>query len=295
MRPVRVAAIQARPRSRTFEEMMAGGDVEHAIELLDQATAPGVDIVCFPELCPMRGEDEMREKAREAGVYLICGLREDVPGAAYNTATLIGPDGKLIGRQRKVFPTAIELSRGIVPGHGYQAFQTEVGRIGMIVCADLPFSRQGIVELKRRGAEIVFNPSWWFALGAAYPATIIGRHLEYGIPIFGVDMAKCSLGEHTAGGFRKMFPEAGGYTTAAVPPPCGTLDELAAWFRTEPGGANSAAGFATSLGEDEGVLHVTLDLEAVRNFPGYYFSENAPRLARRELDLLGPEDESLET
>ncbi|MHB8619773.1 MAG: carbon-nitrogen hydrolase family protein [Chloroflexota bacterium] len=283
MNPVRVAAVQAKPRSHTFEEMMAGGDVAHAVELFKQAIASPVDIVCFPELYPMRGERELRAMAARAGVHVICGLREERGEVAYNTATLIGPNGDLIGRQRKVFPTAIEVSRGIVPGDRYEVFETTLGRIGMIICADLPFSRRGIVELCRQRADLVFNPSWWFALGEAYPASIIGRHLEYGVPIFGVDIAQCALAVKDEQGVHTLFPEAGGYTTVAIPPPCRTLDELGEWFRNKSGGSNSMAGFVSSLKEGEDILYATVDVEMTRAFPGYFYSESAPSLAEAEL------------
>lgn len=280
---VHVAAIQARPQSQTFQELMEGGDVRHALELVDQAAATETDIVCFPELYPARGEAELQRKAREVGVSIICGLREETGEAAYNTATLIDAEGEIVGRQRKVFPTAIEVSRGIVPGERYQVFPTPLGNIGMIICADLPFSRRGIIQLKRQGADIVFNPSWWFALGEAYPASIIGRHLEYGLPIFGVDIARYALADVGEEGTRTIFPPAGGYTTATITPPCRTVDELGEWFRSKPGGVNAMSDFVTTLGEDEGILHATVDIGAVRHFPGYYFSEMAAAVTAAEL------------
>jgi predicted amidohydrolase len=298
---VRVAAIQARPQSETFDDLMDGADVPHALELLDRATSEEVDIVCFPELYPMRGEAELRRKARQAGVFVVCGIREEEVGqarpgdvCAYNTATLIDPDGGIVGRQRKVFPTAFEVAGGIVPGEGYRVFRTPLGNIGMIVCADLPFSRRGIVELKRGGADIVFNPSWWFALGEAYPASVIGRHLEYGLPIFGVDIARYALsrrGESHSPAeslspeddVRIIFPSAGGYTTATITPPCRTVEELGDWFRTKPGGINAMSDFVMTLGEDEDILRATVDIEAVRQFPGYYFSEQAAAVTAADL------------
>jgi predicted amidohydrolase len=259
-RYVRVAAIQALPQSETLEELMDGRDVPHALDLLDRT----------------RGEEELRRRAREAGVYVICGLREDIGnGQAYNTATVIDDRGEIAGRQRKVFPTAIEVTGGIVSGDSYPVFTTPLGRIGVIICADLPFSRRGITELKRQNVDIIFNPSWWFALGEAYPASVIGRHLEYGMPIFGVDIARHALSHTAEDGVTTEFPAAGGYTTATITPPCRSVEELGEWFRTKPGGINAMSDFVTTLGEEEDILRATVDLEAVRNFPGYYFSESA--------------------
>jgi hypothetical protein len=69
----------------------------------------------------------------------------------------------------------------------------------------------------------------------------------------------------------ERFPRAGGYSTVCVPPPITSLAELAEWFRTKPGGTNSAQGFIQSLGEEEGILYADVDVAAVRRFPGYFY------------------------
>ena len=69
------------------------------------------------------------------------------------------------------------------------------------------------------------------------------------------------------------FPAAGGYTTMTVPPNVAALEELASWFQSMPGGSNSMAGFVWSLGEEEGILTRTIDVAAVRRFPGYFYTE----------------------
>ena len=129
---------------------------------------------------------------------------------------------------------------------------------------------------------MIFNPSWWFALGEAYPATIIGRHMEYGLPIFGVDIARYALATNSEGG-KTLFPAAGGYTTAAIPPTSRNLDELGEWFRTKAKGINAMGDFVATLGEDEDVLFSSVDVEAVRAFPGYYFSNDAAALGAAEI------------
>ena len=128
-----------------------------------------------------------------------------------------------------------------------------------------------------RSVDIIFNPSWWFALGEAYPATVIGRHMHYGKPVIGVDIAACSLLLKDAEGrLTERFPRAGGYSTVCVPPPIASLSELAEWFRTKPGGTNSAQGFIQTLGEEEGILYADVDLDAVRRFPGYFYRAATP-------------------
>jgi predicted amidohydrolase len=273
---VTIAAIQARPTSVEFEDMWSGADVHHAVELLEEAARGGADCACFPELYPRVGEDELCRAAERLGLHLVAGLIEGTRDRWYNTGTVIDARGRVIGRQRKNFPTQGEIDGGVVPGKGYRVFDTRVGRLGIVICSDFAFFREGADALQAGAADIVFNPSWWFALGAAYPATVIGRHMEYGRPVIGVDIAACSLLLRRDGKVVERFPRAGGYTTVCVPPPIATLEELGEWFRTKPGGINATAGFVQSLGEDEGILYAEVDLDAVRRFPGYFYRAVEP-------------------
>jgi predicted amidohydrolase len=273
---VRIAAVQARPVSDLFEDMWNGGDVARAVALLEAAARGGAACVCFPELYPRVGEAEVCAAARRLGLYVVAGLIEGTRERWYNTATLIGPDGRVLGRQPKCFPTQNEIDNGVVAGKGYHVIETDIGRLGSVICADFAFFSEGAEALVEQGVDIIFNPSWWFALGEAYPATVIGRHMQYGKPVIGVDIAACALRLRGADGQPvERFPRAGGHSTVCVPPPIASLAELAEWFRTKPGGTNSAQGFIQTLGEEEGILYADVDLAAVRRFPGYFY-----RLAR---------------
>jgi hypothetical protein len=53
-------------------------------------------------------------------------------------------------------------------------------------------------------------------------------------------------------------------------------DRTREWFRTKPGGTNSAQGFIQSLGEDEGILYADVYIPAVRRFPGYFYRTTNP-------------------
>lgn len=273
---MRVAAIQARPVSVEFDDMWSGADVEHACELLETAARAGADCACFPELYPRVGEDELRAAARRLRVHVVAGLIEGTRERWYNTGTIIDAGGAVVGRQRKNFPTQGEIDGGVVPGKGYDVFETTIGRLGIVICSDFAFFKDGVEGLAAGAADIIFNPSWWFALGAAYPATVIGRHMEYGKPVVGVDIAACSLLLRKDGRVVERFPRAGGYSTICVPPPIADLAGLAEWFRTKPGGINTNDGYIQTLGEDEGILYADVDLDAVRRFPGYFYRAVQP-------------------
>jgi len=268
---VKVAAIQARPESVEVDDMWGGGDVAHACRLLETAAQAGAQCACFPELYPRVGEDELRRAAQRLGIHVVAGLIDGTRERWYNTGTIIGPDGEIIGRQRKNFPTQGEIDGGVIPGRGSQVFETAIGRMGIVICSDFAFFTDGVRALVDGGVDIIFNPSWWFALGAAYPGTVIGRHMEYGRPVIGVDIAACALLFRKDGQVVQRFPRAGGYTTVCVPPAIGDLAGLAQWFRTKPGGINTNEGFIQTLGEDEGIVYADVDIDAVRRFPGYFY------------------------
>jgi len=275
---VRIAAIQAKPRSEEFDALWAGGDVAHAVELLEAAARGGAGCAVFPELYPRVGEDELCRAARRLGLVVVAGLADGTRDRWCNTATVIGPDGRILGRQGKRYPTQNEIDQGVVPADAYRAIDTPAGRLGIVICADYAFFSEGADALAAQDVDILLNPAWWFALGAAYPGTVIGRHMQYGKPLIGVDIAACALTLRDAEGRQvSRFPRAGGYTTVCVPPPIRNLAELADWFRTKPGGINTLTGFVQTLGEDEDILYADIDLDAARQFPGYFYRATPAR------------------
>ena len=75
-----------------------------------------------------------------------------------NRATLYGPDG-IIGHQDKQIMTRFERETwDVVAGRGLQVFDTDLGRIGVVICYDseFPLLARALVE---QGAEILLAPS----------------------------------------------------------------------------------------------------------------------------------------
>ncbi|HET6573935.1 MAG TPA: carbon-nitrogen hydrolase family protein [Fimbriiglobus sp.] len=75
--------------------------------------------------------------ARELKVHLIAGMTEADGDARYNTAVLIGPDGKLVGKYRKQM-LGHESVRN-TPGKESTVHETPFGRVGVLICADRRF------------------------------------------------------------------------------------------------------------------------------------------------------------
>lgn len=117
------------------------------------------------------------DKATERGVHVVFGLTEagERPGVVYNTAVLCGPEG-YIGRYRKVH---LGLSEQMVwrQGHDWPVFETEIGRIGMLICYDKAWP-ESCRELTLRGADILVMPTaWGFGTsGDTNPETSVNCH-----------------------------------------------------------------------------------------------------------------------
>ena len=72
-------------------------------------------------------------------------------------AVLIGPDGRIIGKYRKVALPRTEIEAGVAPGNDYPVFDTAFGKVGMMVCYD-GFFPEVARQLSNRGAEVIAFP-----------------------------------------------------------------------------------------------------------------------------------------
>jgi nitrilase len=94
-------------------------------------------------------------------------------GTLYNTVVLIGPDGEVLNRHRKLMPTNPErMVWGIGDASGLRVSDTPAGRIGSLICWEnyMPLAR---FSLFAQGCEIYVAPTW--DSGSAWVATM--RHI----------------------------------------------------------------------------------------------------------------------
>jgi len=166
-------------------------NVQKAEDLARQAAGNGAQIICFPELCtttyfcyernpaffelaePVPGPavDRMRKVARETGTVLVYPLYENDGGTLYNTATVIGPDGRLIGKYRKMSVPQILRTVGkgetpaderfyFQPGNlGFPVFDTPFGiKLGILICYDRHFP-EAARALGLKGAHLLLVPT----------------------------------------------------------------------------------------------------------------------------------------
>ena len=97
--------------------------------------------------------------AKQHDLYIVAGLLERDEHRVYNVAVLIGPNGKVVGKYRKVALPRGEIDAGVVAGDDYPVFDTRFGKVGMMVCYD-GFYPEVARELSNRGAEVIAFPVW---------------------------------------------------------------------------------------------------------------------------------------
>lgn len=73
--------------------------------------------------------------ARQHRLHLVIGVIERERGTLYCTILFFAPDGSLLGKHRKVMPTAMErLIWGFGDGSTLSVFETAIGRLGAVIC-----------------------------------------------------------------------------------------------------------------------------------------------------------------
>ncbi len=103
------------------------------------------------------------DAAKEYGVYVAYPTYEkgEKENIIYNSVALISPRGEIVGTYRKTHPFPTERLEGggwTTPGYSAEVYDTELGKIGMILCYDGDFPELSRV-LALKGAEVIIRPS----------------------------------------------------------------------------------------------------------------------------------------
>jgi N-carbamoylputrescine amidase len=158
-------------------------NVKKALKMIDQAAKKGAQIVALQEIFntpyfPNRKRSQkyfgmaetipgptigrIAAKAKEHGMVIMAPIYEkEMAGVYYNTAAVIGPDGGIIGKYRKMhIPHSDDLIEKYYfkPGNlGFPVFDTPFGKIGILICYDRHFP-EGARALGLAGAELLLVP-----------------------------------------------------------------------------------------------------------------------------------------
>ena len=151
-------------------------DFAQVERLIDQARAAGVKLLALPEgalggyLLSLDGtaepppaftfdSPEIRRLAGLAGDLVVtAGYAEAVDGLIYNSAVCVTGDG-VLGHHRKVHQPLHEDAH-FAAGDRFEAFDTPVGRLGLMICYDKAFP-EAARTLALDGAQIIVCVSAW--------------------------------------------------------------------------------------------------------------------------------------
>ena len=170
-RVIRAMTVHLRPQ----KSPSAAANVEQFSAVVRQAADQKPDIICFPEGMTVVGTGRkyadvsesipgpttqaLGQLARELNSYIVAGIFERVAPAVYNTAVLIDRRGNVAGTYRKTHLPREEWEGGIAPGDSYPVFETDFGKVGLMICWDVQFPEPWRA-LALQGAELVLLPIW---------------------------------------------------------------------------------------------------------------------------------------
>ncbi|MFQ5486849.1 MAG: carbon-nitrogen hydrolase family protein [Gammaproteobacteria bacterium] len=172
--------------------------IEMAVGLVEEAAEGGAELVVFPEafisgypawIWRLRpGSDwgiseelhvrlsnssvdidnnelsPLCEAAQKNKITIVCGLNErdgrHGGGTIYNTVVIIGEDGSILNRHRKLMPTNPErMVWGFGDGSGLNVVDTAVGKVGTLLCWEnyMPLARYALYS---QGIEVYVAPTY---------------------------------------------------------------------------------------------------------------------------------------
>jgi predicted amidohydrolase len=117
----------------------------------------GLNYVNGSEPIPGPSTQALGQLARDLNSYVVAGLMEREGTSAYNTAVLIDRHGVLVGKYRKVYLPREEVEGGLTPGQSYPVFDTDFGRMGLMICWDIQYADPARA-LALGGAELIALP-----------------------------------------------------------------------------------------------------------------------------------------
>ena len=299
---VKIAISQKPPVLLDLEATM-----QRAIETIDEAAREGAKLIVFPEaylpgyptwIWRLRPGGDMTlgntihtelrrnavdiaagglnglcQAAARRGITVVMGMHEvdsDFSGSTlFNTVVVIGADGTILNRHRKMMPTNPErMVWGFGDGSGLRVVDTPVGRIGCLICWEsyMPLAR---FALYSQNIDIYVAPTW--DTGETWLASMNHIAREGGCWVLATATAL------TGSDIPESFPDRDKLFLA---------DE---WVN--PGGAVVIKPFggvvAGPLVREKSILYATIDPEAARSarksldVAGHY---NRPDLFRLEVD-----------
>jgi deaminated glutathione amidase len=184
MRAFTAAAVQVAPVPGPLTAASVAANLDKLVDVTRRCVdATGAELVVLPETAttgftpgipaeqlwevvstlPGPVIQPLRDVAAELGVHIVVGTYERGPSpeVVYNSSVLLDPAGEVLGVYRKTHPFFSEGVAGggwVTPGDTVTVCDTELGRIGMIICFDGDYPELCRIQAVQ-GAEVICRPS----------------------------------------------------------------------------------------------------------------------------------------
>ena len=152
-------------------------NVERGIDFFNEAVGKGADVVVYPELwtcgyyletfdflAAINENDRILEKfralAKKTGTMVILPLPQKIGEDIYIGLYVIEKNGEIIKNYQKSFLWGREQNYFTNGERKYEAFDSSIGRIGVLICYDIEFPEPARL-LALDGAKMIFVPSVW--------------------------------------------------------------------------------------------------------------------------------------
>ena len=130
-------------------------------ECMDLGWTHPSSLVAATEIPDGRVFRTLSRAAKKHKVFVCSGMTEKEGDRVYNTAVLIGPDGILLLKHRKI--NELDIGKPYyATGDRLNVADTSLGRLGIMICADaLPEDRSITTALARMAPGIILSPCAW--------------------------------------------------------------------------------------------------------------------------------------
>lgn len=112
------------------------------------------------------------QKAKEHGIYISGSWHILENGNRYNRCLLFDRKGDIIAEYDKIHLTIMEYEMGVTPGNKSVVVETDIGRIGFVICWDIWFPEMGQL-LYKDNCDIIVNPTRGWGFPQAYAMSYV--------------------------------------------------------------------------------------------------------------------------
>ena len=162
---------------------------------------PSKKLFKISEPIPGPSIEKLSKKAKDQNIFIITGFAEADPkltGTIYNTAVIIGNDGSIVGKHRKLHIGSLELAYWKKGGaEDVRIFQTSLAKFGLAICYDCLFPEYTrLLDLlgEEIQCELYATSAGYEVFSNCYP---LARAMEGGVFV----LSSCLVGKDELTGF----------------------------------------------------------------------------------------------